>query len=493
MNLKYKCEPLGGPPKPAAAVFLPSGNDALERLDGLSALRALIQPHLASGAFKGAHLEVLPLWTAPDGWLVLVGLGPLEALSEARLLEAAAKAARTLSSLRVKEAVVVLPPPHTSSVKTLELTATGLALAAGTRASLKTSRTEPWPLKTATLQTLSASDFVDRAKNVLARAEAMAAAQIEARRLADWPASELTPEAMAAEAAAMGKARMLKVTIMDEADLKREGAGGILAVGQGSVHPPRLVAVEYQGAAGLAKAPATVLVGKGVTFDSGGLCLKPAENMSHMKTDMAGAAAVLAVMGAAAALKIPKRVVGLMPLAENMPGGSAYRPGDVVRTLSGQTVEIVNTDAEGRLLLADALALARRRNPSAVIDIATLTGACQVALGDKVAGLFCSDRTLRRGLMDAGQSVGEAFWPMPLVDEYDDNLKSEIADFKQAASRAGGAIHAALFLRRFTDRSTPWAHLDICGPARSSKDAPACPEGATGFGVRTLIKLLSEG
>jgi leucyl aminopeptidase len=494
MNLRYKCEPLGGPVKPAAAVFLPAGADSAARCCGeLSALRPLIQPHLSSGAFKGGHLDVLPLWTPQDCWLVLVGLGPLESLGEARLLEAAAKAGRTLASLRVKEAVVVLPMPVTSSVKTLELAATGLALAAGPRPALKSSKPEPWPVKTVTLQTLSASNFVDRAKNVLARAEAMAAAQLEARRMTEWPASELTPEAMAAEAAAMGKARMLKVKILGPPELEKEGAGGVLAVGRGSVHAPRLVVAEYQGAAGLAKEPATVLVGKGVTFDSGGLCLKPQENMRLMKTDMAGAAAVMAVMGAAAALRLPKRLVGLLPLAENMPSGSAYRPGDVVKTLSGQTVEIVNTDAEGRLLLADALAMARRFNPSAVIDVATLTGACQVALGDKVAGLFCGDRTLRRALMDAGEAVGEAFWPMPLVGEYEEDLKSDIADFRQAASRSGGAIHAALFLRRFVDRSVPWAHLDICGTARSSKDAPSCPEGATGFGVRTLIKLLADG
>jgi leucyl aminopeptidase len=492
MNLKYKCEPLSAPARPATVVFLPSGADALDRIEGLSPLKSLVQPHLASGAFSGGHLDSLPL-SSGDGWLVLVGLGPLEDLSEERLVAAAAKAGQALARLHVKEGVVCLPSLPHASVKTLELAAVGLTLSLSPRPTLKSVQPEAPALKSLTLQALSASNYVDRAKIVLSRAEITAQAQLEARRLTDLPAGLMTPEAFAAEAASLGKAKHLKVTVWDEKRLAAEGAGAILAVGRGSARPPRLVSLEYQGAAGLGADPPMVLVGKGVTFDSGGLCLKPAENMALMKTDMAGAAAVLAVMGAAAAMRLPKRLVGLCPLAENMTGSNAYHPGDVVTTLSGRTVEIVNTDAEGRLLLADALALAQKRGPSAIIDIATLTGACQVALGEKVAGLFCADRDLRRAVMDAGQAVGEAFWPLPLVEAYEDNLKSDLADFKQAASRAGGAIHAALFLRRFVKKGVPWAHLDIVGPARASKDSPGAPEGATGFGVRTLLKLLADG
>jgi leucyl aminopeptidase len=369
----------------------------------------------------------------------------------------------------------------------------GLTLALSSRPTYKTAPPEAHLLKSVTLLTTSASNFIDRAKNVISRAESIAKAQLEARRLTETPADRLHPEALAAEAVALGKAKILKVTVWDEKKLEAEGAGGILAVGRGSARPPRLVTMEYQGAAGLGSDPPVVLVGKGVTFDSGGICLKPSENMARLKGDMAGAAVVLAVMGAAAAMRLPKRLIGITPLAENMPDGAAYRPGDVVSTLSGQTVEIVNTDAEGRLLLADALTLAQRREPAAIIDIATLTGACHVALGDKIAGLFCSERKLRIAIMEASQAVGESFWPLPLYDPYDDNLKSDLADFAQAASRAGGAIHAALFLRRFVKKSVPWAHLDIAGTARAAKDAPSCPEGATGFGVRTILKMLADG
>ena len=493
MNLKYKCEPLAGPIRPATVVFLPAGADALERCEDLVRLKSLVQPHLSSGAFAGGHLDSLPLCASPDSWLVLCGLGRLEELSEARLLEAAAKAGQMLSSLKCKEATVCLPPLPHGAAKTLELAAMGLTLALAPRATLKTTPPEAAPLKAVTLLTPSASNFIDRAKSVISQAEIIAKAQLEARRLTELPADRLGPQEMAEAAVALGKAKLLKVTVWDERKLAAEGAGGLLAVGQGSARPARLVAIEYQGAAGLSASPPVVLVGKGVTFDIGGLCLKPSENMHLMKTDMAGAAAVLSIMGAAAALKLPKRLVGLIPLAENMTGGGAYRPGDVVTMLSGETVEIVNTDAEGRLILADALALANRRGPSAVIDVATLTGACQVALGDKVAGLFCDDRALRESIMAASRAVGESYWQLPLVEDYEDNLKSHLADFKQAASRAGGAIHAALFLRRFLKRGTPSAHMDIAGTGRASKSSPSCPEGATGFGVRTILKLLADG
>jgi leucyl aminopeptidase len=278
--------------------------------------------------------------------------------------------------------------------------------------------------------------------------------------------------------------------IWDEVKAAEEGAGGLVAVGMGSVHPPRMVILDYPGRSG--SKDLTALVGKGVTFDSGGLCLKPAENMSAMKTDMSGAAIVLSVLAAAAQLKLPQRLVALLPLAENMPGGSSYRPGDIITTLSGQTVEVVNTDAEGRLILADALTLAQKYKPARIIDIATLTGACQVALGDGCAGLFSNDQELSNALISSGRNMGESFWPLPLLNDYEENLKSDLADFRQAASRAGGAIHAALFLRRFIKKTVPWAHLDIAGTARRSRKVPSGPEGASGFGARTLIKYLSE-
>ncbi|MDR1656221.1 MAG: leucyl aminopeptidase [Deltaproteobacteria bacterium] len=493
MIFKYKCEPFNGPVKPATVVFLPIGPDSIDRTDGLASFRLLIQPHLTSGAFKGQHLEALPLFGSQDTWLVIIGLGPLEKLTEAGLLAAAAQAGQTLNKLRVKEAVVSLPSLAFGSIKTLELICTGFKLSLEPRGEYKSVKSEPQPIiKNITFQTPSASDFIDRSKSVLTRAETLATAQLEARYLTDGPAQEFTPEALAAQAVEAGSTKMFKVTVWDESKLEIEKAGAILAVGRGSVNRPRMVILEYQGAAGLAKDSSTVLIGKGVTFDSGGLCLKPAENMNLMKTDMAGAAAVLAILKAAATLKLPQRLVGLLPLAENMPSGSAYRPGDIVTTMSGQTVEIVNTDAEGRLILADALTLAHKYNPARIIDLATLTGACQVALGERCAGLFCDHPQLLKSLQTAGKDAGEHFWPMPFVEEYEDNLKSDLADFKQAGSRAGGAINAALFLRRFVTKNIPWAHLDIAGTARNTKARPGCPEGATGFGVRTILKMLTE-
>jgi leucyl aminopeptidase len=418
-------------------------------------------------------------------------LGKIESLTESKLLEVSAKAASELASLKVKEAFVFLPKLTVKAPKILELITTGLLLGLARRHNYKSTPIEPTALKSIVIQSLTVQNPIDRFRNILARAEAMANAQIETRRLADQPAETLTPEAMAKEAVQLGLDKKLKVTVWDEKKMEIEGAGGILAVGRGSVNPPRLIIMEYQGAPGLGSEAPKVLIGKGVTFDSGGLCLKPSENMSAMKTDMSGAASVLTVMGAAAALKLHHRLVGIIPLAENMPSGSAYHPGDVVTMLSGQTVEIVNTDAEGRLLLADALTLALRYRPKVVIDIATLTGACQVALGEQCAGLFCDDPALRKDLLDSSQSVGEALWQLPLLDDYDENLKSEIADFTQAASRAGGAIHAALFLRRFI-KDVPWAHIDIAGTSRRNRKTSRCPEGPTGFGTRTLIKYLSE-
>jgi leucyl aminopeptidase len=249
--------------------------------------------------------------------------------------------------------------------------------------------------------------------------------------------------------------------------------------------------LEYDGKPDSNKGP-IALVGKGVTFDSGGLCLKPADSMLNMKTDMAGAAVVLAVIAAAAELSLKQKLVGIIPLAENMTGSKAYRPGDVIKTLSGQTVEIVNTDAEGRLLLADGITLAQRYKPSMLIDIATLTGACQVALGHLYAGLFSDDFELSKKLIETGFEVGERYWRLPLASEYEDELKSEMADFKHTAGRTGGAINAALFLKKFVKSPLPWVHLDIAGVGRSSKKTPSTPEGSTGFGTRTLLKFIMK-
>jgi leucyl aminopeptidase len=264
-------------------------------------------------------------------------------------------------------------------------------------------------------------------------------------------------------------------------------------VGQGSARPPRLVVLEH-APEGRGQEKPLIFVGKGITFDSGGLCIKTAAGMGEMKGDMAGAAAVLAVTAMAARENAPRRLIGLLACAENMPGGRAMRPGDVVRTVNGDTVENANTDAEGRLALCDALSWAQKEwTPAAVIDIATLTGACAVALGRGLAGLFCDDAELAERIRAAGGACGEPWWELPLWKPYAEYLKSEVADICHTGPREGGAIHAALFLRHFVDESTRWAHLDIAGTDWAEKSSALCPKGATGFGTRTLLELARGG
>jgi leucyl aminopeptidase len=323
------------------------------------------------------------------------------------------------------------------------------------------------------------------------RAEVTAEAVCLARTLGDDPPNLLYPDSFARRAMSLARVRGLKTQVLEEKGLARMKFDLLLAVGGGSRRPPRLVTLTYQGAK-TRTAPPVVLVGKGLTYDSGGLSLKPAASLAAMHTDMAGAAAVLAVILAAADLKLPLNLTAILPLAENMPGGGAYRVGDVHVSRSGRSVEITNTDAEGRLVLAEALTLAGEMNPAAIIDVATLTGACAIALGGNCAGLFSNDDQLRAGLLDAAAAAGENLWPLPLLDEYEELLDSQVADLVNAPTAAqGGAINAALFLRKFVPPNCPWAHLDIAGPARTAKARPGFPVGTSGFAVRTLLRHLA--
>ena len=265
------------------------------------------------------------------------------------------------------------------------------------------------------------------------------------------------------------------------------GMGALLAVAQGSDTPPRFIILEHNPGRA-EELPSIVLVGKGVTFDTGGYNLKTGDGMANMKTDMAGGAAVIGAMQAIAALKIPLHVVGLVPAADNMINGSAYRASEVVTASNGTTIEIVSTDAEGRMLLADALVFAARFKPVAVVDIATLTGACVVALGGAAAGLFASDDGLRDQLLAAGGTTQEKLWPLPLFPEYEKTLELQVADMKHSGGRMGGVGSSAMFLKHFT--SYPWAHIDMAGMASGAKDIPYSPEGATGYGVRLLAEFV---
>lgn len=308
------------------------------------------------------------------------------------------------------------------------------------------------------------------------------------RELGNTPPIEMTPAALAKEAQAIAELfpKKVRCTVLDKAEMKKEGMGALLGVAQGSVEPPKFIILEYRS--GVKSAAPIVLVGKGITFDSGGISIKPADKMDEMKFDMLGGATVLGTICAAAKLGLRVNLVGLVPATENLPGGSAYRPGDILRAANGKTIEIINTDAEGRLILADALSYAERFKPRYCIDLATLTGACLVALGIERAGLFTEDEKLLAALTKAAQYTGDALWRLPLGEEYSEAIKSDVADLKNSTGREGSASTAAAFLQEFV--SYPWAHLDIAGTAWNMKSKPWMRAGATGHGVHLLIELL---
>jgi leucyl aminopeptidase len=306
-----------------------------------------------------------------------------------------------------------------------------------------------------------------------------------AKDLGNLPGNYCTPTYLAEQALELGKRHGIRVDVLEQKDIEKLGMGCFLAVARGSREPPKLIVLEYQG--GKRGAAPVALVGKGITFDTGGISIKPAPEMDEMKFDMCGAASVLGAMKAAALMKLPLNIVGVIPATENMPGGNAIKPGDIVTTLSGQTVEILNTDAEGRLILCDALTYVERFKPAAVVDIATLTGAMVVALGHIATGLFANSDPLARELLQAGETAWDRAWHLPLWDEYQDALKSNFADFPNIGTRAGGSITAACFLSRFT-KSFPWAHLDIAGTAWKS----GAEKGATGRPVALLAHFLAR-
>jgi len=310
-----------------------------------------------------------------------------------------------------------------------------------------------------------------------------------ARDLVNTPGNIKSPGYLAEQAQTAASKSSLACKILDQEALVKEGFGALLGVAQGSQRQPHLILLEHKG--GKKGAPPIALVGKGVVFDAGGISLKPAEKMDEMKMDMAGGAAVIGTMLAAAELALPINLVGIVPAVENLPSGTAYRPGDILTSLSGQTIEVLNTDAEGRLILADALSYAKRYEPEMVIDLATLTGACIIALGHHAAAVLGNDQKLVQALLEAGQASGERLWQLPLWDDYDQQIKSSVADMKNVGGRPAGTITAAAFLKNFA-REFRWAHLDIAGTAWSDQDQPYTSKGGTGFGVRLLVEFLER-
>lgn len=420
--------------------------------------------------------------------VLLLGVGKRAELKIDDLRRAAGKVARQLAKRGTVATALAQTLPR-SPADAVQAVVEGQILGAYRFDRYKTS-SEEGPDRLGTYTVLGSPRWDTRTvKGAVARAEVVATSVCFARDLVNTPARDLTPSALADAARAMAEEVGLEVKIWDERELAEGGFGGILGVGQGSVNPPRLIELAYRGAA--TSQPPIALTGKGISFDSGGLSIKTSEGMETMKDDMGGAAAVLGAMRAIALLKPKLNVIAAIPSAENMPSGSATRPGDVLRHRGGKTSEVLNTDAEGRLVLADALAYLTEKRPRAIVDAATLTGACMVALGEELWGLFTTDRALGRALLSAGEAVGEPGWELPLHRPYRKLIDSEVADVKNVGKRYGGAITAALFLAEFVG-DVPWAHLDIAGPAFTDSAGDYWPKGATGVPVRTLVAYLLD-
>jgi len=424
---------------------------------------------------KPGSTAVLP---GPSGPVVITGLGEADVTPD-RVRRAAANGVRRALDANGDKSVAVSISLDAYEPEILAAAAEGALLGAYRFDKLGTGKAEASASRIALVGPAEATDAV-------AAARITAEAVCLARDWVNTPANVLYPESFAQAARAVLKGLRVDVEVLDEKDLAKGGFGGILAVGGGSARPPRLVTVTWAPKGATSH---LVLVGKGLTFDTGGLNLKPAEGMITMKMDMGGAAAVLAAVRAIAQLGLPVKVTALAGMAENMPSGTAFRPSDVLTMHSGKTVENFNSDAEGRLVLADALSVAGGLSPDLIVDVATLTGACIIALGDRTAGLMTSDDEVTETVLDAAEAAGEAVWHLPIPEEIAENLKSDVADLKSGGPRPAGASTAAAFLREFVPAGTPWAHLDIAGPAWAEKPYDHVSKGGTGAGVRTLVAL----
>lgn len=487
MELKLTQTNLESMEADAAVALCFTGGAACPALAGASA--ALLKEVLAGGEFEPKPFETI-LVHRPEGIrakrLLIAGAGDREKFTPAVARQVAGAAIRKLKPLKFRSAGFILEG-DLASPEMIEAMAEGALLADFETDKLKTD--EKLREKHIDTVLISAGEVAPEDEAALRKAIAVAGGQNFARTLANEPSNLMTPPKLAEHARAVAAEHGLKIDILDEARLKQLGCGALLGVAQGSIQPPCLIHLEYVPEAAADETIHLALVGKGVTFDTGGVSIKPADGMEKMKYDMSGAAAVLGAMAAIAQLKPAVRVSGFAPCVENMLSNNAQRPGDIVRTLSGKTVEVLNTDAEGRLILADALTYAIRNcGATHIVDAATLTGAIVVALGHIHTGLFSNNQALQDAILAAAKQSGETFWPMPLDDDYNEYLKSPAADLPNIGGRWGGAVTAAKFLEAFAD-SKPWAHLDIAGTAWLEDGKPYMAKGPSGTPVRTFIEL----
>jgi leucyl aminopeptidase len=438
------------------------------------------------GGKKDQSVRVQTLGKLPAHTLFIFGLGEAGALTDADVRSFAARAARAAQGDKARRLVLVVPDGLESK---LRFVAEGLGLGAYRFDKYFTGDRRPKrELEKVTLVTAAKPSSSARAD--IALGEKIAEAVNLSRDLSNEPPNALHPVAMAEAAQRVAKENALKIEVFDAKEIRRRGMHLLEAVGQGSVHEPRFIHLSYIPK-GLAK-KRLAFVGKGITFDSGGISIKPAAGMGEMKHDMSGAGNMVGLMVAVAALKPAVEVHAFMACAENMPDGNAYRPGDVWGSLDGKSVEIINTDAEGRLVLADALAYARTFKPDLLVDNATLTGACVIALGNTCSGFYASNEDTANEFSAAVRQAGEQMWRMPLLEELKDQLKSDVADLKHTGDRWGGSITAALFLREFIGDTKNWIHADIAGPAMAERATGTSPKGATGHGVLTYIALVER-
>ena len=452
-------------------------------------LKGKLQERIQKSKFTGVEGSTLLYSTAGvlgAEHLLLIGLGKAADADVETWRKAGARARREASASGAGELGVYFSPERDRTAAAAAIVE-GALLASYQFSKYRSNAKNPAAVKTLTFckPGLKRNTDLDQAVRT---AERFAGAVFLARDLVNEPPSVTTARFLGEQAEHHCRGRGLSVDVWGKKKIESMKLAGLLAVNRGSQEEPRFITIHYKPAGRPEKKVA--LIGKGITFDSGGLSLKPSKSMETMKLDMAGGAAVIAAMSRLPQLDLDVEVIGYIPTTDNLPGPNAQKPGDVIRYLNGKTIEVLNTDAEGRLILADALALAAKQKPDYMINLATLTGACMVALGNQVAGLFSNQQALADRVMRCAQESGEKLWQLPLVKEYRDDIKSSVADIKNIGGGHGGAITAALILQEFVE-DVAWAHLDIAGPAYTDRDIATCPKGGTGFGVRTLLRFLT--
>ena len=461
------------------------------------ALKGLLRELMKSGEFEGKLNQTVLLHTQgkiPAKRVLLIGLGKKQDGGSDCVRQALGTAVKRVRQAGARSFTTAVQGRGLTRNSLAELTQAMVegAILGSYHFSVYQSDRSSQP-KDVTRMTIvpSKTDDVDQVKEGMRRGVASGEATVFVRDLCNHPSNVMTPARLVQEAKQVSKERGVRLTVLEQRKLEQLGMGALLGVARGSHEPPKFIVLEYQGNGraqrNAKKGQPVVLVGKTITFDTGGISLKPAENMEQMKADMTGGAEVLATVRAAARLRLPLHLIGILPATENMPGGRAIKPGDILTTLSGKTVEVQNTDAEGRLILADGLAYATRYKPAVIIDIATLTGACVVALGQFAIGMLGNNDQLKNHIKQAGLKSGERVWEMPLWDEYFEQLKSDVADLRNIGGRGGGMITAAVFLSKFV-AGYPWVHLDIASTDWSERERAYISKGPTGIGTRLLIQ-----